>query len=146
MTLNKLRDEIHGIAKSKGFWDEPREIGTILMLVVSELSEALEADRVGRYCDINRYYEYRQNEYLFKYKQEHEPQFMPRSPSLIRTDDEIEKDAFEIYVKDAVEDELADAIIRILDICGGLDIDIEKYIELKMKYNKTRDRMHGKRY
>jgi hypothetical protein len=38
------------------------------------------------------------------------------------------------------------AIIRILDICGSRGIDIDKHIELKMKYNATRERMHGKKY
>lgn len=46
-TLNQLRDEIHETAKKKGFYDEPREFGTLLMLIVSELSEALEAHRRG---------------------------------------------------------------------------------------------------
>lgn len=44
-TLNELRDEIHEIAKSKGFWDKPRETGTLLMLCVSELAEAM-----SQYC------------------------------------------------------------------------------------------------
>lgn len=37
----------HTNAREKGFWDEEREIGTLLMLIVSELGEALEAHRKG---------------------------------------------------------------------------------------------------
>lgn len=43
MELNELSKEIHNYAKKKGFWDIEREMGTLLMLVVSELSEAREA-------------------------------------------------------------------------------------------------------
>lgn len=145
-TLNELRDEIHENAKNKGFWDSPRETGTLLMLCVSELAEAMEADRHKIYCDLMRYYEKRQNEFILKHKQETDPMFYPRSPELVLTDDEIEKQTFEHHVKDTFEDELADAVIRILDLCGAKGIDIEKHIELKMKYNATRERMHGKKY
>lgn len=39
--------------------------------------------------------------------------------------------------------ELADAIIRIFDICGHYGIDIERVIEQKHNYNKTRPHRHG---
>ena len=116
--------------------------------------------------------------------------------------------AFEAYIKDTVEDEMADAAIRILDLAGttgddigegfedvckrakeadnfledefyrrerftesiymivddiitaGCDIamfdlflladvmgfDLMEHIRLKMQYNRTRERLHGKRY
>ena len=145
-TLNQLRDEVHENAINKGFWDKERETGTLLMLIVSEISEALEADRHEKYCDLMRYYEKCQDAFIFKHKQETDPMFYPHNPESILTDDEIEKQSFEYYVKDTVEDELADAVIRILDLCGAKGIDIEKHIELKMKYNETRERMHGKKY
>jgi NTP pyrophosphatase (non-canonical NTP hydrolase) len=53
---------------------------------------------------------------------------------------------FEALIKDTVEDELADVIIRALDLCGHLGIDIEKHVELKMQYNKSREYKHGKNY
>ena len=128
-TLNQLRDEIHENAKNKGFWDSPRETGTLLMLCVSELAEAMEADRKSRYADLEAY------------------------RSCTMADDILSEDfdiylesSFEKLIKDTFEDELADTIIRILDICGAKGIDIEKHIELKMKYNATRERMHGKKY
>lgn len=128
-TLNELRDEIHENAKNKGFWDSPRETGTLLMLCVSELAEAMEADRKSRYADLEAY------------------------RSCTMADDILSEDfdiylesSFEKLIKDTFEDELADTIIRILDLCGAKGIDIEKHIELKMKYNATRERMHGKKY
>lgn len=36
---------------------------------------------------------------------------------------------FEAYIKDCVEDELADAVIRLLDLCGLRKIDIEDFTE-----------------
>lgn len=46
-TVNQLCKEAYEIAKSKGWHDESREMGTVLALVHSEVSEALEADRIG---------------------------------------------------------------------------------------------------
>lgn len=120
-TLNELRDEIHENAKNKGFWDSPRETGTLLMLCVSELAEAMEADRKGLYADLELIEKDKEDFIDFKW-------------------------SFENSIKDTFEDELADTIIRILDLCGAKGIDIEKHIELKMKYNATRERLHGKKY
>src|SRR4051794_1649024 len=47
MMINQLCKEAYETAKSKGWHDEPREIGTMLALIHSEVSEALEADRKG---------------------------------------------------------------------------------------------------
>jgi NTP pyrophosphatase (non-canonical NTP hydrolase) len=47
MKINQLIKEAHQTAKSKGWWDEPKETGTLLALIHSEVSEALEADRKG---------------------------------------------------------------------------------------------------
>jgi NTP pyrophosphatase (non-canonical NTP hydrolase) len=134
-TLNQLRDEIHEYAISKGFWDNQRETGTLLMLCVSELAEAMEADRKGR-------------ENMLK--------VFDRDMGFARLDYEDFDPAnsnyawiinrFETTIKDTFEDELADTIIRILDLCGAKGIDIEKHIELKIKYNASREKMHGKKY
>ncbi|HOK39604.1 MAG TPA: nucleotide pyrophosphohydrolase [bacterium] len=45
MEINEMVELCHKVAKEKGFWEKERETGTILMLIVSELGEALEADR-----------------------------------------------------------------------------------------------------
>lgn len=39
--------------------------------------------------------------------------------------------------------ELADTIIRILDLCGYMGIDMQNVIELKTRYNTTRPYRHG---
>lgn len=46
-TFNLLAELHHQIMREKGFWDKPRENGTLIALMHSELSEALEAERHG---------------------------------------------------------------------------------------------------
>jgi NTP pyrophosphatase (non-canonical NTP hydrolase) len=43
--MNEWADICHVIAREKGFWDQERNIGEALMLVVTELAEAMEAYR-----------------------------------------------------------------------------------------------------
>jgi NTP pyrophosphatase (non-canonical NTP hydrolase) len=43
-------------------------------------------------------------------------------------------------------EEIADAIIRLLDICGAYRIDIQAEMERKMRANEDRPIRHGKRY
>ncbi|MDP2938898.1 MAG: nucleotide pyrophosphohydrolase [Candidatus Omnitrophota bacterium] len=45
-TIKELTRLCHKIAKEKGFWDEKRNLGEMLMLVVTELSEAMESYRI----------------------------------------------------------------------------------------------------
>ena len=44
-----------------------------------------------------------------------------------------------------IPSELADVVIRIFDFCGGNDIDLEKIILEKMKYNETRPYKNGRK-
>lgn len=47
---------------------------------------------------------------------------------------------------DNFKEELADIAIRLGDICGLCDIDLEAEIEKKMKVNESRPRKHGKAF
>lgn len=118
--INNLAQEIFMVNKANGFWDRERNVGELLMLVTSELGEALEAHRNGRFSQLNE--------------------------SCTSQDKETRKNNFEKYVKDTFEDEIADAIIRLLDLSAGLGIDIEKHINAKIQYNKLRKKLHGKLY
>ena len=93
-SLNSWTKACHKTAVEKGFWDTERNMGEALMLIVTEIAEAMEAHRVENY--------------------------------------------------DNFREELADTFIRLFDLCGGLDIDIEKEITKKSKHNKTRPYRHGK--
>jgi len=39
--------------------------------------------------------------------------------------------------------ELADVIIRVLDLAGALGLDMQSEVETKMAFNRTRPRLHG---
>lgn len=54
----------------------------------------------------------------------------------------------EIYLSEngkpeGVPVELADLLIRVFDTCGELNIPIQKALELKLNYNKSRPYRHG---
>lgn len=183
MDLNKLRDQAYKSACEHGFHDETYSVNHYLCLIISELMEAVEADRIRDHADMDAY---KKNEGRITFEEN-----------------------FVRHIKNTVEDELADACIRILDmfgatenfrnvdlnkaikdtalkvedgfnhyrlftekiyslvhdICasrfiadhirtlqrisvlaGSLGIDIERHIELKMQYNQSRPRLHGKKY
>lgn len=132
VNFNELIKKIHQDNKEKGFWPEDnsqRNVGEMLMLIVSELGEAIEAHRKGRFTNWV--------EYLSQLKQ-----------WTLCIDDENSqfKNTFESCMKDTFEDEIADAVIRLFDLCGGLNIDLYQHIILKLEYNKTREKLHGKQY
>lgn len=96
----------------------------MLCLIHSEVSEALECDRKGKYC--NRTTIGLQN--------------------MVREDDEIFKEMFTGLVKDTFQDELADIMIRVMDLAAFKGIDLEAHIAAKMRYNSLRPHKHGKKY
>ena len=56
----------------------------------------------------------------------------------------LRKDRKGILQKDTFEDELATAFIKLCDLCKKIDLDLEKFIELKLAFNKTRNEKHNK--
>jgi len=117
MTINELVQNAYENAKEKGFYDNwnNQNIGCLLMQIVSELSEAMEAHRQGKYMSFVS---------------------LPPNFTLPKMDE----------IKDTFEVEIADAFIRLASLCGYLNIDIEKFINAKMEYNKLREPLHGKKY
>ncbi len=94
MSINEWCQTCHAIAKEKGFWEKERNVGEALMLVVTEVAEAMEGYR----------------------HQDH----------------------------DNFREELADTFIRLFDLCGGMNIDIQAEIAKKAEKNKARPYKHGK--
>lgn len=122
MTISEIVERAHGNAVQHGFWDPAPEFGTALALVHSELSEALEEMRVGNKIRPGNptpmiYYS--------------GGGYVATAPTKACTKPE------------GVAIELADAVIRIADLCGHMGIDLESAIALKMEYNEGRPYKHG---
>jgi NTP pyrophosphatase (non-canonical NTP hydrolase) len=132
--MEQLIKRAHQVAKEKGFWETERNKGELLMLTVSELSEALEALRKDHYADKGIVDELFKDIEINKYDDEFNIMSGPW------------KAGFEKNIKSSFEDELADVAIRLFDLCGGLGVDLEKHIELKMMYNSMRGYKHGKQF
>lgn len=49
-------------------------------------------------------------------------------------------------VKDNLVAEFADVIIRIADFCGGRNINLAQALVEKIKYNRARGYLHGKKF
>ncbi len=152
MEIKDIVNETHKTAKEKGFWDA---FGTIaaqikndnqrhdamqafysqkLMLTVSELSEALEALRSDKMADRDQFtQDFLRIEEYGKQKG-------------IEVTEQDWRYLFETLIKNTFEDELADALIRIFDLCGKLDIDIEWHLQQKMQYNGMRPYKHGRNF
>ncbi len=99
--FNRVSSLVHETAKEKGWWDCERNLGEMIALMHSELSEALEAARHGNPQD------------------DKIPQFS------------------------ALEAELADCIIRIMDLSAAKNLHVEEAIVAKMQFNNGRAFKHG---
>lgn len=109
INLNKWRDRAYKTACEHGFHDKELSNDHCLMLVITELSEAVEADRKDKYADIGLFKEWQSNP-------------LPISEELRIS---LFKQDFEEFIKGTVEEELADAAIRLLDLCGLRNIELE---------------------
>lgn len=102
--LNSYRDRVYQNAVNHGWHEEKKSDEHWMCLVISELMEAVEADRVSNYADIEAFEKGEMRGLDFR-------------------------ENFERYIKDTVQDELADACIRLFDMAGvhGLDLQYNNY-------------------
>jgi NTP pyrophosphatase (non-canonical NTP hydrolase) len=127
--LNELAAEIHENAKAHGWYDNAPTFPEVIATMHSELSEALEEYRAGKpplYYVINT---------------EQGGETIPAIRADVYNPSADEEFAGEKPQGLAVE--LADAVMRILDTCAFMEIDIERVIRLKHEYNKSRPYRHG---
>lgn len=94
--LATLADDAYKIAEKHGFYNENTEIETELMLIVTEMSEAVQADRHNRHGSIEDY--------------ESEIQMGRDIPT-----------AYKNALEGTVESEFADIAIRILSLLGWMN-------------------------
>ena len=124
MSMNELGKRIAFANNSKGFAFTKDEINTKLLLAVSEICEAQEELRDGN--EITDIY------HLGMVGQYHAGASLSTFPK------DQKPEGFAI--------EIADAIIRLLHICGNFNIDIDAIVELKLAYNATRPMKHGRKF
>lgn len=122
--LKKLIKEIHKNARQKGFYEKEEVITTLMSSMKFSKQHAIKPIRDA---------------------------FLSQKLFLVNCEvseagESIRNNNYGLEKKDTFEDEIADSIIRLLDICGYLDIDIEKQIKWKMKYNSKRKKLHGKEF
>jgi len=108
-----LQEDIHENAVNKGWWDTPPSFAESLCLIHSEVSEALEDFRRGHAVTETWGGE---------------------------TED---TEGYTAFKPCGIPSELADVVIRTMDLCEFYGIDLCSEIERKHKYNKTREYRHG---
>ena len=110
MDLEKLKNEAFETAKANGWHDEELPDETYLMLIITEIAEAVQADRIRFHANVD--------------------DFKSETDGLTSEYDDIWKYNFKCYIKNRVEDELADIIIRCLDLLGvrNKDVYIDDYM------------------
>ena len=118
MNLNELRDKAYRNAVVHGWHEENLSDEHFLCLVISELMEAVEADRKGMHAKRDNF------EYYMKQRKRDDGEFMY---------------AFKYDIKDSLEDELSDACIRLLDLAGLRNVDLSaiQQVEYPFGSNET---------
>lgn len=102
--FKELRDRAYTNACNHGFHDCEYKDDHWLMLVITEISETVQADRKKKRTrkDEENTYRFLQKDKFYGY-------------------------AYENYIEGTVEEELADVIIRLLDLAGLREINLEPY-------------------
>lgn len=118
--LNELRDKAYQIALYNGWHEKNLSDEHFLCLVISELTEAVEADRKEKHANRTKFNQ--KMDYFL-----HEVKLYGESYDIAY------REMFEDHIKDTVEDELADACIRLLDLAGLRKTDLGEINEDELR-------------
>lgn len=162
-SLSELAKEINDIAIEKGFWPEKRNKGEQVMLIVSELSEATEADRKGLWWKNTPKEAWGANmrntvedeiadtairilDFIYGWKMivNIEPRNFPWQNNFGAN--MLTLTRFISNCSYADESRWNWALALLFDIARHYGFDLEMHIKEKIKYNKNRPAKHGKAY
>lgn len=105
MNLTEMSRRVYADNRAKGFHDGKLDVARFLVLVITELSEAVEADRKGKHS----------NKEGFELAKKDFP--WQDSPATL-------EHFFNAHLKGTVEEELADSVIRLLDLAGAIASEV----------------------
>ena len=105
MNLNELRDEAYSIAKANGWHEEEHSDNHWLMLVITQIAEAVQADRKVHHARVDK--------------------FIGDMSDKDNAEDYWYRLTFAQNIENTVESELADIVIRCLDLAGLREINID---------------------
>ena len=128
----ELINESHATACDKGWWESvkgqpDRNFPEQLMLMVSELSEVLEAYREVGLTPSEFLFEVNSHGFRVGMRCGPDPDDIVKGPGK----------------PEGIAAEFADVLIRIADTCGRYGIPLAKAVISKLAYNKTRPYRHG---
>ena len=139
-SLNELRDFVGGINAANGFHPEGKpNIGELVALIASETSEMLEADRVNRHSDIEAF-----SSRMSDIRGSMNPNLTKEQREV--RDIQAYKQQFKNHIKEGLEAELVDCLIRCFDTAFRLNIDLDILFDLITYHNSVRGYKHGKNY
>lgn len=117
--LNELKDRAYKNAVAHGWHEKDLSDEHFLCLVISELMEAVEADRKEKHADVDAYSKLK-GSLMFETDLE-------RAFTL----------SYDEHIKGSIEEELADACIRLLDLAGLRGIFIRGSVSSVVQEDKT---------
>ena len=130
MNINELAKEVHENAVAHGWWEKPPTLPEALCLIHAELSEALE--------------EYREGNPLIYGTCALAAEDCKYSGVCDRVGRPGEGEGVDGPCKpEGIAVELADVILRTLDLMAALGVDVDAVVMAKHKYNLGREYRHG---
>ena len=130
MNINELAKEVHENAVAHGWWEKPPTLPEALCLIHAELSEALE--------------EYREGNPLIYGTCALAAEDCKFSGVCDRVGRPGEGEGIDGPCKpEGIAVELADVILRTLDLMAALGVDVNAVVMAKHKYNLGREYRHG---
>lgn len=114
MDYNEYVKRAYEAAKKNGFHDEEHSVRHYLMLIITEVSELVQADRKGKSAQVTTFKQAIMQPQQNKEAERRNWQF-----------------CFESFIKDTTSDEMADICIRLFDMAGAMkwevgQLDFEK--------------------